>query len=37
MGVVLKGSHVRGNAGPWSDLDLDVLVSNPEIVHPYLT
>ena len=37
MAVVLKGSHVRGNAGPWSDLDLDVLVFNEEIADPYLT
>lgn len=36
VAVVLKGSHVRGNAGPWSDLDLDVLVFNEEIAQPYL-
>lgn len=37
IAVVLKGSHVRGNAGPWSDLDFDVLVFNEEIADPYLT
>ncbi len=25
--ILLKGSHVRGDAGPYSDLDFDVLVS----------
>ena len=39
IAVVLKGSHVRGHAGPYSDLDLDldVLVFNEEIADPYLT
>ncbi|MDQ3654197.1 MAG: nucleotidyltransferase domain-containing protein [Chloroflexota bacterium] len=37
VAVVLKGSHVRGNAGPYSDLDLDVLVFDEEIADAYLT
>jgi len=37
VAIVLKGSHARGNAGLWSDLDLDVLVFDDEIAHPYLT
>lgn len=37
VAVILKGSHARGNAGPWSDLDLDVLVFDDEIADPYLT
>jgi len=37
VAVVLKGSHARDAAGPWSDLDFDVLVFNEEIAHPYLT
>ncbi|WP_165606021.1 GNAT family N-acetyltransferase [Mycolicibacterium mucogenicum] len=28
--VLLKGSHVRGDAGPYSDVDLDVLVAGSE-------
>ncbi len=36
IAIVLKGSHARGNAGPWSDLDFDVLVFNEEIANPYL-
>ncbi len=31
IAVVLKGSHARGEAGAWSDIDFDVLVSTPEI------
>lgn len=30
VAVVLKGSHARGEAGPWSDIDFDVLVSTPD-------
>ncbi len=37
VAIVLKGSHGRGNAGPWSDLDFDVLVFNEEIADAYLT
>ena len=37
VAVVLKGSHVRGNAGPFSDLDFDVLVFDEEIADAYLT
>lgn len=37
VAIVLKGSHVRGDAGPWSDLDIDVLVFNDGIVNEYLT
>jgi hypothetical protein len=37
VAVVLKGSHARGNPGPWSDLDFDVLVFNEDIADPYLT
>ena len=37
LAVLLKGSHVRGTAGPWSDVDFDVLVDDKEIVAPYLT
>ena len=37
VAVVLKGSHVRGDAGPWSDLHFDVLVFGDEITDPYLT
>ncbi|MBA2470147.1 MAG: hypothetical protein H0V37_12145 [Chloroflexia bacterium] len=37
VAVMLKGSHARGNAGPWSDLDFDVLVFGDEITDPYLT
>jgi predicted nucleotidyltransferase len=37
VAVVLKGSHVRGNAGPWSDLDFDVLVFDHEVAEEYLT
>ncbi|MEE6170356.1 MULTISPECIES: GNAT family N-acetyltransferase [unclassified Mycolicibacterium] len=28
--ILLKGSHVRGDAGPYSDIDLDVLVAGSE-------
>jgi aminoglycoside 4'-adenylyltransferase len=37
VAVLLKGSYVRGNAGPWSDLDFDLLVFDDDIAHPYLT
>jgi aminoglycoside 4'-adenylyltransferase len=37
VAVVLKGSYVRGNAGPWSDVDFDVLVFDEDIDHEYLT
>lgn len=37
IAVVLKGSHVRGNAGPWSDVDFDVLVFGDDSVDEYLT
>lgn len=37
VAIVLKGSHVRAAAGPWSDIDFDVLVSDVEIAQPYLT
>lgn len=30
VAVVLKGSHARGEARAWSDIDFDVLVSTPE-------
>ncbi|MCO5214971.1 MAG: nucleotidyltransferase domain-containing protein [Thermomicrobiales bacterium] len=30
VAVLLKGSHARGEATPWSDMDFDVLVSAPE-------
>ncbi len=36
VAVLLKGSHVRGNAGPWSDLELDVLTLDEEIADEYL-
>lgn len=29
--VVLKGSHARGQAKPWSDIDFDVLLSTPNV------
>lgn len=29
IAVLLKGSHARGEATPWSDMDFDVLVSTP--------
>jgi hypothetical protein len=35
LAVVLKGSHVRDNAGPFSDVDFDVLVDDTEIDDPY--
>jgi predicted nucleotidyltransferase len=35
VAVILKGSHLRGNHGPWSDLDFDVLVFDAEIEHEY--
>lgn len=31
VAVVLKGSHARGEAKPWSDIDFDVLLSTPDI------
>ncbi len=34
--VLLKGSHVFGTAGPWSDVDFDVLVDRSEPVEEYL-
>ena len=34
--VLLKGSHAAGTAGPWSDLDFDVLVDRAEPVEEYL-
>lgn len=37
VAVILKGSHARGNDGPWSDIDFDVLVFDEEVAHPYLT
>lgn len=37
LAVLLKGSHVRGDAGLWSDVDFDVLVDDTEIETPYLT
>lgn len=37
VAVMLKGSHARGNAGPFSDLDFDVLVFNEPVADPYLT
>ena len=30
LAILLKGSHVRGDAGPHSDIDFDVLVDGPE-------
>ncbi len=35
LAVILKGSHVRGNDGPFSDVDFDVLVDDTEIEDPY--
>jgi len=35
VAVLLKGSYVHGTAGPWSDLDFDVLVERPEPVADY--
>lgn len=34
--VLLKGSHATGAAGPWSDVDFDVLLDCPEPVEEYL-
>ncbi len=34
--VLLKGSHVLGTAGPWSDVDFDVLVDRSVPVEEYL-
>lgn len=31
VAVVLMGSHARGQASQWSDIDFDVLVSAPEV------
>lgn len=36
VAIVLKGSHARGNAKPWSDIDFDVLIG-PEGVEEYRT
>lgn len=36
VAVVLKGSHARCNAGPWSDVDFDVLVFDDEIADAHL-
>jgi len=36
VAVLLKGSYVHGTAGPWSDLDFDILVERPESVEEYL-
>ena len=36
VAVLLKGSHARGDAGPYSDIDFDVLVSG-DSVEEYLT
>ncbi len=30
VAVVLKGSHARGEAGEWSDIDFDVLISSSD-------
>lgn len=35
LAVLLKGSHARGDAGPFSDVDFDVLVNDTEIDDPY--
>ena len=37
VAIILKGSHARGFAGPWSDLDFDVLVFDEEIADRYLS
>ncbi len=37
LAVLLKGSHVRGDAGFWSDVDFDVLVDDTVIAAPYLS
>ena len=37
VAIVLKGSHARGDAGPWSDLDFDLLTFNEDVEHEYLT
>jgi hypothetical protein len=37
VAIVLKGSHARGDAGPWSDVDFDVLTFNEDVEHEYLT
>jgi hypothetical protein len=37
VAVVLKGSYARGNPGPWSDLDFDVLTFDEDVEHEYLT
>lgn len=31
IAILLKGSHARGEAKEWSDIDLDVLVSDPDV------
>ena len=31
VAIILKGSHARGEAKPWSDIDFDVLVSTPDV------
>jgi hypothetical protein len=37
VAIVLKGSHARGNPGPWSDVDFDVLTFNEDVEHEYLS
>lgn len=37
VAVILKGSHAKGTAGPWSDVDFDVLVFDEDILDAYLT
>ncbi|HYI25072.1 MAG TPA: nucleotidyltransferase domain-containing protein [Thermomicrobiales bacterium] len=37
VAIILKGSHARGSAGPWSDLDFDVLVFDEDIADRYLS
>ncbi len=37
VAVILKGSHARGTAGPWSDIDVDVLVFDEDIAERYLS
>jgi phosphoribosyl-AMP cyclohydrolase len=35
LAVVLKGSYARGDAGPWSDVDFDVLTAGaPRVAYP---
>lgn len=37
VAVILKGSHARGAANPWSDIDFDVLVFDDDIANDNLT